>query len=62
MGRLKLSYRSEEGARFRVRVRPNHEGPGWELVKERRIGDAWHQVSCECVSDVYVDTDNRVLL
>ncbi|MFB6157271.1 MAG: hypothetical protein ABEJ34_05460 [Haloferacaceae archaeon] len=60
--KLTLAYRADSGTRFRVRVRPNDEGPGWVLIKERRIGEAWHRVSREWVADVYVDADERVLL
>lgn len=57
-----IQYQTDDGVRFRIRVRPNPDGPGWELIKERKIGTDWHRTTRDRVSDVYIDTTDPVLL
>lgn len=59
---ITLKYRTEKGVQFRLQVRPNQTGPGWELTKERKIGTEWHETTRTLVYDVYADTDDPVLL
>jgi len=57
---LTVTYRTDTGTRFRVRVRPTDGG--WELVRERRVGDVWCEVTHRPVTEVYINTQDHLLL
>jgi len=57
---LTFTYRTDAGTQFRVRVRPTDGG--WELVKERRVGGVWCEVTHRPVTEVCIDSQDRILL